>query len=37
MPIVIASIRVLGAWIAEETTALKQDIIALLPFLIQIR
>ena len=35
--LVIASVRVLGAWIAEETTALKQSVVKLLPFLLKIR
>nr|XP_006818323.1 PREDICTED: neurochondrin-like [Saccoglossus kowalevskii] len=35
-PLVQASVRVLGAWLAEETSALKEDIYAIIPFLIDI-
>ena len=34
--IVIASVRALAAWIAEETTALKAEVVKLLPFLLNI-
>ncbi|XP_072103374.1 neurochondrin isoform X1 [Mobula birostris] len=34
-PFVFASVRVLGAWMAEETSALKEDICEVLPFLIR--
>lgn len=34
--IVIASVRALAAWIAEETTALKAEVVELLPFLLTI-
>lgn len=30
-----ASVRILGAWLAEETSALKQEICELLPFLVR--
>lgn len=30
----LASVRLLGAWLAEETYCLKQEVIQLLPFLI---
>ncbi|NWT01060.1 NCDN protein, partial [Mionectes macconnelli] len=33
-PFVFASVRVLGAWMAEETSSLKQEICELLPFLV---
>ncbi|XP_048356003.1 neurochondrin isoform X2 [Sphaerodactylus townsendi] len=33
-PFVFASIRILGAWLAEETSSLKQEICDLLPFLL---
>ncbi|NWV03442.1 NCDN protein, partial [Ptilonorhynchus violaceus] len=33
-PFVFASVRVLGAWLAEETSSLKQEICELLPFLV---
>ncbi|NXT58937.1 NCDN protein, partial [Pluvianellus socialis] len=33
-PFVFASVRVLGAWMAEETSSLKQEICEVLPFLI---
>ncbi|NWI54514.1 NCDN protein, partial [Calyptomena viridis] len=33
-PFIFASVRVLGAWMAEETSSLKQEICELLPFLI---
>ncbi|NXI60061.1 NCDN protein, partial [Chloroceryle aenea] len=34
-PFVFASVRVLGAWMAEETSSLKQEICELLPFLVR--
>ncbi|XP_048249169.1 neurochondrin-like [Haliotis rufescens] len=34
--LVTASVRVLGAWLAEETSALREEIYNLLPFLVQI-
>ncbi|NXJ77281.1 NCDN protein, partial [Trogon melanurus] len=34
-PFVYASVRILGAWMAEETSSLKQEICELLPFLIR--
>ncbi|NXB49116.1 NCDN protein, partial [Leucopsar rothschildi] len=33
-PFIFASVRVLGAWMAEETSSLKQEICELLPFLV---
>lgn len=33
-PFIFASVRILGAWMAEETSALKQEICELLPFLV---
>ncbi|NXU14405.1 NCDN protein, partial [Pardalotus punctatus] len=33
-PFIFASVRILGAWMAEETSSLKQEIYGLLPFLI---
>ncbi|XP_010134787.1 PREDICTED: neurochondrin, partial [Buceros rhinoceros silvestris] len=33
-PFIFASVRVLGAWMAEETSSLKQEICQLLPFLV---
>ncbi|NWJ03099.1 NCDN protein, partial [Crypturellus undulatus] len=33
-PFVFASVRILGAWMAEETSSLKQEICELLPFLV---
>ncbi|NWH57399.1 NCDN protein, partial [Geococcyx californianus] len=33
-PFIFASVRVLGAWMAEETSSLKQEICDLLPFLV---
>ncbi|CAI9590644.1 unnamed protein product [Staurois parvus] len=33
-PFVLASVRLLGAWLAEETYCLKEEVIQLLPFLI---
>ncbi|NXS98690.1 NCDN protein, partial [Jacana jacana] len=33
-PFIFASVRVLGAWMAEETASLKQEICELLPFLV---
>ncbi|XP_050416414.2 neurochondrin isoform X1 [Patella vulgata] len=35
-PVVTATVRVLGAWLAEETTALKESVYKLLPFLVQL-
>ncbi|KAK3085973.1 hypothetical protein FSP39_011509 [Pinctada imbricata] len=35
-PVVIATVRVLGAWLAEETSALKKEIYQILPYLILI-
>ena len=35
-PLVLASIRVLGAWLAEESLALSKDVYALLPFLLKL-
>merc|ERR1712150_89100 len=35
-PVVAASVRVLGAWMAEETTALSADVYQILPFLIKV-
>ena len=32
----LAAIRVLGAWIAEETIALRSDVISVLPFVLQV-
>ncbi|XP_063810514.1 neurochondrin [Pseudophryne corroboree] len=32
-PFVLASVRLLGAWLAEETSCLRQEVIRLLPFL----
>ncbi|NWH71130.1 NCDN protein, partial [Piaya cayana] len=34
-PFVFASVRILGAWMAEETSSLKQEICELLPFLVR--
>ncbi|NXN91735.1 NCDN protein, partial [Rhinopomastus cyanomelas] len=34
-PFVFASVRVLGAWMAEETSCLRQEICELLPFLVR--
>ncbi|NXS59777.1 NCDN protein, partial [Brachypteracias leptosomus] len=34
-PFVFASVRVLGAWMAEETSSLRQEICELLPFLVR--
>ncbi|XP_045191890.2 neurochondrin-like [Mercenaria mercenaria] len=34
--IILATVRVLGAWMAEETSALREEIYELIPFLIQI-
>lgn len=34
--IILATVRVLGAWLAEETAALRQEIFELIPFLVQI-
>lgn len=33
-PFIFASVRILGAWLAEETSSLKTEICDLLPFLI---
>ncbi|NXH14643.1 NCDN protein, partial [Bucco capensis] len=33
-PFIFASVRILGAWMAEETASLKQEICQLLPFLV---
>ncbi|NWR74591.1 NCDN protein, partial [Centropus unirufus] len=33
-PFVFASVRILGAWMAEETSSLKEEICELLPFLV---
>ncbi|NWV43514.1 NCDN protein, partial [Grantiella picta] len=33
-PFIFASVRILGAWMAEETSSLKQEICDLLPFLV---
>ncbi|XP_065713223.1 neurochondrin [Patagioenas fasciata] len=33
-PFIFASVRILGAWMAEETSALKQEICEILPFLV---
>uniref|UniRef100_A0A8C5LNT3 Neurochondrin n=1 Tax=Leptobrachium leishanense TaxID=445787 RepID=A0A8C5LNT3_9ANUR len=33
-PFTLASVRILGAWLAEETSCLKKDVISLLPFLV---
>ncbi|XP_044280981.1 neurochondrin isoform X1 [Varanus komodoensis] len=33
-PFIFASVRILGVWLAEETSSLKQEICELLPFLI---
>ncbi|KAM4044546.1 neurochondrin isoform 1-T3 [Anomaloglossus baeobatrachus] len=33
-PFILASVRLLGAWLAEETSCLKQEVIQLLPFLV---
>ncbi|NXX75699.1 NCDN protein, partial [Urocolius indicus] len=33
-PFIFASVRILGAWMAEETSCLKQEICELLPFLL---
>lgn len=35
-PLVLASIRVLGAWLAEESLALSKDVYALLSFLLKL-
>ncbi|NXI96713.1 NCDN protein, partial [Psophia crepitans] len=34
-PFIFASVRILGAWMAEETSSLKQEICELLPFLVR--
>ncbi|XP_060602253.1 neurochondrin-like [Ruditapes philippinarum] len=34
--IILATVRVLGAWMAEETSALREEIYELIPFLVQI-
>ncbi|XP_013414202.1 neurochondrin isoform X2 [Lingula anatina] len=36
VPLVYASVRVLGAWLAEETSALRKDVYNLLPYLITV-
>lgn len=33
-PFVLASVRLLGAWLAEETSCFRQEVIQLLPFLV---
>ncbi|NXI62687.1 NCDN protein, partial [Anseranas semipalmata] len=33
-PFIFASVRILGAWMAEETSSLKQEVCELLPFLV---
>ena len=33
---VICSVRALGAWITEETMALREDVVELLPYLLRI-
>ncbi|XP_077151922.1 neurochondrin [Ranitomeya variabilis] len=33
-PFVLASVRLLGAWLAEETSCLRQEVIQLLPFFV---
>lgn len=33
-PIVQSSVRILGAWLAEETLALRTEVMELLPFII---
>ncbi|XP_075709477.1 neurochondrin [Rhinoderma darwinii] len=33
-PFVLASVRLLGVWLAEETSCLRQEVIQLLPFLV---
>ena len=35
-PLVLASIRVLGAWLAEESLALSKEVYAVLPFLLKL-
>ncbi|XP_033754763.1 neurochondrin-like [Pecten maximus] len=35
-PVVIATVRVLGVWMSEETSALKEHTYALLPFLLKV-
>ena len=35
--VVLATIRILAAWMAEETTALKTEVCDLIPFLVQVR
>ena len=35
-PLVLASLRVLGSWIAEETTALQKEVRDLLPFIFSV-
>jgi len=35
--ILLATVRVLGAWLAEETAALREEIYDLIPFLVQVR
>jgi hypothetical protein len=36
-PLALASVRVLGAWLAEETEGLKKETIAVLPFLLEVK
>ena len=35
-PLVVAAVRVLCVWLAEETTALKAQVFQLLPFLVKV-
>ncbi|XP_078682469.1 neurochondrin-like isoform X2 [Branchiostoma floridae x Branchiostoma belcheri] len=35
-PLVTASVRVLGAWLAEETSALREEVYRILPFLVKL-
>lgn len=34
-PFVFASVRILGAWLAEETSSLRKEVCQLLPFLVR--